>query len=280
VTAADAIRPVQWPATIAGAVVAAGVSFALNAFAAGIGLAVASTAPTWRDSSSWLWLVSGLYLLFVALCAFGIGGYIAGRLCAPEAIARTPESEFRDGLRGLVMWGLATILAALMALGLAASAAPALSPSGNSNSTSVAGENIIASELDELFRSNRPIPDISYRRAEAARILLKAGSRTGIGSADRDYLGVITANAAGLDLDRAQDRVARVIGESRTELHRARVAAVLQAFFIGAALFAGAAIAWLGAVEGGHDRENNIYPLWDWSFRRPARPRPPGAAPV
>src|SRR3954471_24030615 len=38
---------VRWRAIIAGAVVASGVSFTLHAFAAGIGLSVMSSAPTW-----------------------------------------------------------------------------------------------------------------------------------------------------------------------------------------------------------------------------------------
>src|SRR5581483_4119187 len=74
---------VQWSAIFAGAVGAAGLSFALHAFATGVGLSAASTAPTWREASSWLALVGGLYLLFVALMAFGLGGYIAGRLRSP-----------------------------------------------------------------------------------------------------------------------------------------------------------------------------------------------------
>jgi hypothetical protein len=37
---------------------------------------------------------------------------------------------------------------------------------------------------------------------------------------------------------------------------------VLQAFFIGAALMVGAAIAWLTAVEGGKDRETGDFFGW------------------
>src|SRR5215475_3204442 len=102
---------IQWPAIFAGAVGAAGLSFALHAFATGIGLSVASTSPTWRDSSAWLSLVGGLYLLFVALTAFGFGGYIAGRMRTPLNTG-TAETEFRDGVHGLITWGFAVILTA------------------------------------------------------------------------------------------------------------------------------------------------------------------------
>ena len=254
----------RWRAILAGAVVASGVSFTLHAFAAGIGLSVMSSAPTWRDSTPLLWVISGIYLLFAALCAFGVGGYIAGRLGARIG-ADTVETEALDGMQGLAVWGLAILIAAVLALGVALAAAPAVSPSGGTGATqSVAGENIIASELDELFRSPRAIPDLTYRRAEAARILLKASSHGGVGSEDRDYLATVIANVTGLDRAGAQDRVERMIAASRVELHKARMAALLQAFSIAAALLVGAAVAWLSAVHGGRDREALLLPIWSW----------------
>ena len=61
---------VQWAPIFAGAVVAAALSFVLHAFAAGIGLSISSTAPTWRDASIALVILSGLYLILVALAAY------------------------------------------------------------------------------------------------------------------------------------------------------------------------------------------------------------------
>jgi hypothetical protein len=266
--AATRVSPVQWPAIFAGAIAAAGVSFTLDAFATGVGLSVLSTSPTWRDSSAGFWFLCALYLLFVALCAFGVGGYIAGRLRAPLGLT-TAEMEFRDGAHGLITWGLAVVMTAILALGVAATASPALAPSGGNGATqSVAGENIIASELDELFRSQRVSPNITYRRAEAARILLKAAGRTGMTNPDRDYLTGIVATDTGLAPADAASRVDHEIAAAKQELHRARVAAVLQAFFIGAALFVGAAVAWFTACEGGRDREQGTSIAWDWSLRR------------
>lgn len=263
--AVPGLRPValvQWPAVFAGAIAAAGVSFTLHAFAAGIGLAVLSTAPTWRDSSSWLWLLSGVYLLATALAAFGVGGYIAGRMRAALSLD-TAEVEFRDGVHGLITWGLAVVMTAIMALGVAATAMPAATGGvGAAGAQSVAGENIIASELDELFRTDRSVPDMNYRRAEAARILLKASGHNGVTNADRDYLTTITAAVTQIPPDMAAQRVNREIAAAKTEIHRARVAGVLQAFFIAAALFVGAAAAWFAACEGGRDRERGMSPVW------------------
>jgi hypothetical protein len=70
----------QWTPVIAGAFGATALSLILVTFAATIGLGVSSTAPTWRDASVALWLLSGLYLMLQAVLSFGFGGYIAGRI--------------------------------------------------------------------------------------------------------------------------------------------------------------------------------------------------------
>ena len=136
--------------------------------------------------------------------------------------------------------------------------------------TSVAGENIIASELDELFRTDRKLDDadFAYRRSEAARILLKSSSHNGVPAQDRDYLSVLTATITGLAPPDADARVNRAIAESKDEIHRGRVAAVLQAFMAAAALLVGFAISWFAASEGGREREAGYIPVWDWSYRR------------
>jgi hypothetical protein len=258
--------PVQWRAILAGTAVAAGLSFTLHAFAAGIGLSVLSTAPTWRDSSALLWTLSGVYLLFVAIAAFAVGGYMTTRLRSPMGVT-SRETECNDGLHGLTTWGLAILVTAVLALGGAALTTPAMAPSGAAGaSQSVAGENIIALELDELLRGPREVSNLSYRRAEAARILLKANSHAGVSNPDRDYLASLAASVTGIDAAAAQERADRAVTAARDELRKARTAAVLQAFFIGAALLVGAAIAWLTAVEGGKDRETGDF--FGWPARR------------
>ncbi|HSM97182.1 MAG TPA: hypothetical protein VLT91_14150 [Rhizomicrobium sp.] len=270
-TAAEAPL-IDWRAIIAGAVVAAGISFMLVAFGSAIGLSVASTAPTWRDSSAWLWSLSGLYLVFVALCSFGFGGYVAGRMRSRLRPIVAGEIEFRDGMHGVVAWALAILIGAVIALAGSAVASRAMAPSGGPSgvTSSVASENIIASELDELFRTDRALTDadFTYRRAEAGRILLKSSSHAGVPNEDRDYLSNMTATITGLSPADADARVNRVIAESRDEIHRARAAAVLQAFMVAAGLLIGLAVSWFSAEEGGREREAGYVPVWDWSWRR------------
>jgi len=260
---------VQWSALLAGAVAASGISFTLVAFGTGIGLAVASASPTWRDSSPALWMLSGLWLVLIALAAFGFGGYIAGRMRAPLRLATGPETEFRDGIHGLIMWGLAVLFTAV--IGIAGTVA--LSPTGSA-AISSAAEAAIAPDVDALLRSSRAVPDagIAYRRGEVSRILLRANSAAGVSSDDRDYLAAVVADRSGMTLPRAAALTERTIGLAAIDLHRARVAAVIESFMICAALLIGAAVAWYSAVEGGRDRERGTLPVWEWRFaaRRPA----------
>lgn len=271
----ETVRPasfVDWPAIIGGGAIATGVSSTLLAFGSGIGLAVASASPTWRESSPWLWLLSGVFLILVALAAFGFGGYAAGRMRAPSALRTERETHFRDGMHGLFTWGLAIFITALLALAGAAIGASGAAPQGGAGpAASVASETALATELDELFRDARmPAADLELRRAEAGRILLKASSHDGVSVDDRAYLASMVAAQSRIRPEDAAARVDRVVAESKEALHRARVAAVLQAFMVAAALLIGAAVAWFSAIEGGKDRERGVIPVWRWSWRERA----------
>jgi hypothetical protein len=268
---AGTLRFIDWGAIIAGGVIAAGISFTLIAFGSGIGLSIASTSPTWRDSSPWLWLLSGLYLIFVALCSFGFGGYAAGRMRLPRALSEARENAFRDGMHGLAMWGLAILISAVLALLAIQDISRQMAPSGGAAgpASSVAGENILASELDELFRSYHyaPGPNIAYERAEAARILLKSSRHRGIPPDDRAWLSHVVSTRAGVSGQEADARANQIVAESRDEIVRARDAAVMEAFLVCVALLVGAAVAWFAAEEGGRDRELGRVPDWSWALR-------------
>jgi hypothetical protein len=260
---------IQWTPAAAGALAAAALAFVLHTFAGAIGLAVSSTAPTWRDASLGLQLASGLYLVLVAIAAFGIGGYIAGRMRAPIA-GSDDEIEFRDGTQGLLVWGIAMVLTVLMAWGSAQSLTRLAAPSGPS-AQSVAGENIIAYDLDRLFRAEKRPPnvDVSYARSEAARILLTSASHRGIASDDRAYLIRLTAANTGLAAPEAEKRVDTIIAQARDNIRKARRAAVILAFMAGAAALLGAAVAWFAACAGGRHRDRGTGPAMMWGWNGP-----------
>jgi hypothetical protein len=263
---------VHWKPVIAGAISAAALSFVLITFGAGLGLAVSSTSPTWRDTSEWLWVLSGVFLIFTALVSFGFGGYVAGRMRARIAtVAAADEMDFRDGMHGLLVWGLAIVFAAILAVAGASAVSPAAAPA--SATESVAGENTIAYELDQLFRSDRPLrdPNIVYTRAEAARILLTSSGHSGVSAEDRDYLTRLVASRADVPDQEAAARVERAIPAAHDALKRARQSGVMIAFMTAAALLLGAVVAWYAAREGGREREIGGAPVWRWSLVRQLR---------
>jgi hypothetical protein len=263
---------IQWTPAIAGALAAASLAFVMHSFAAAIGLAVSSTAPTWRDASVALQLLSGLYLVVAAIISLGIGGYIAGRMRAPLA-ASADEVEFRDGTHGLLVWAIAVILTVLMTWATAQSLTRLAAPSGPS-AQSVAGENVIAYDLDRLFRAEkRPAnADLTYARSEAARILLTTASHRGLASDDRAYLVRLTAAHTGLAPPEAEKRVETIITQARDNIGKARRASVILAFMAGAAALLGAAVAWFAACAGGNHRDGTSTFSMTWGWNGPRLP--------
>src|SRR5215467_4846512 len=93
VPVAAAVPFPEWGPIIAGGIAAAALALVLHAFALAIGLSVSSTAPTWRDTSFALVLLSGLYLILAALASYGLGGYLAG-LVRVQGVSRD-DSDLR-----------------------------------------------------------------------------------------------------------------------------------------------------------------------------------------
>jgi hypothetical protein len=259
---------VQWGPAISGAFAAAALAFVLQSFGAAVGLAISSTSPTWRDSSASLEVLSGLYLVLVAIAAFGLGGYLAGRLSAPRQAA-VDETEFQDGLLGILVWAIAIILTVFMTWAATASLGR-LTSSGSSSGQSqlTTGETLIAYDLDRLFRAERRSnADLTYARAEAARILLTSAGHTGVAPEDRAYLVRLTATHTGLSAADAEARVNTIIPQARSSIRKARQAAVILAFMAGAAALVGAAVAWVTATVGGEHRDGRSAPPAWWGLR-------------
>lgn len=266
---------VQWTAVFAGALVASAFFLLLLAFGAALGLSVASSAPTWREASPTLSILSGLYLVLTGLVSFGFGGYVAGR-CRTKwaAVPHNDFVEFRDGTHGLVSWALAVVITAVVAVGISGVAASKATPTSSAPGTST-GESLMAYDLDRLFRSDRPTPaDITYSRAEASRILLTAGSRAGIAQDDREFLTRLVASRTGLAPAEADRRVQEAIPSASLAIKRARQSGVIAGFSIAAALLVGAAVAWYSAHLGGQHRDETNYPL-RWELRRTLSPTLP-----
>jgi hypothetical protein len=260
---------VQWSPVIAGAIAAAALSFVLIMFGAALGLSVASPSATWRDASAALALVSGLWLLLTALASFGLGGYLAGRLRTTWAapVPSEDELDFRDGVHGLLVWGLAIIIGTV----LAAAAAGSLLPRPTANlaaPTAATAEPLLAFELDRLFRSDRrpDAPEDPEVRAQAARIITSSLGHSDIAADDRAYLVRLVSARTGLSQPDAERRVTTVLAQAREAVSRARRSAVILAFMSAASLLLGAAVAWFAAGWGGRHRDSTTVPSF-WMRR-------------
>jgi predicted transcriptional regulator len=270
---------VTWGQAIAGAIAASALAFVLDSFGLAVGLALSSTSPTWRDTSFALVLLSGLYLVLAALASYGLGGYIAGRMRRRYDASELPE--FQDGMHGLLVWGIATLLAGF----IAAVTLPLLPRTPGVAATTpnatnlVPGESLIAFELDRLFRGSerRTGGDLSYDRAEAARILLTTSSHSGMDPTDRTYLARLVATDTGTPATDAERRVDEVAARVKQDISRARSSAVILAFMAGAAAMLGAIAAWAAAVSAGRYRDGRepIPYLLDWSIESRSRATQP-----
>lgn len=256
-------RYLSWTPVILGALIATALSSILLAFGVTIGLGVSSTAPTWRDASAALWILSGLYLILQAALSFGVGGYIAGRTNVGLAALDTAEIEQRDGLHGLAAWALAVVLGVALAAFIGSATLTRPNSNGSSARTSAA-EPLLSYEIDRLFRPLRRAAnvDLLQERAEAGRILLTSSSHSGMSSEDRSYLAQLVAANTGLAGAEAEKRVDAAIATSQASIAKSRRSSVILAFSVAAAILLGAVIAVAAASVGGSHRDGAAMPHW------------------
>ena len=257
-------RYVSWSAIILGALTATALSSILLTFGATVGLGVTSAAPTWRDTSSALWLLSGFYLILQAAISFGVGGYTAGRVSSGVISSNPVETEHHDGLHGLAAWALAVVLGAIIAAALGSAALTRANGNAVSAERTSAAEPLLSYEIDRMLRAvHRPAnSDISQQRAEAGRILLTSSSHSGMSSEDRGYLVQLVAAATGVGGPDAEKRVDSAIANSQTAIARSRRSSVILAFSVAAALLLGAVMSWAAACAGGRHRDGEPMPNW------------------
>ena len=103
-------------AVIAGTVVAVGGSIILTTFAAALGMGSISFGPDGGISTTGL-ILTALVSVVAMVIVYMLGGYITGRLRRRVEVVNTDEVHVRDGLHGLVVWGLGMILSAFVLVG-------------------------------------------------------------------------------------------------------------------------------------------------------------------
>jgi len=261
-------RFVEWSPVVLGALAATALSSVLVGFGVTVGLGISSTAPTWRDASAALAILSGVYLIMQAIISFGVGGYLAGRVRAVAGARATvvEETERADGVHGLGAWALAVVMGAILAT-LIGAVTVSRTSSMRSGAQASAAEPLLSYELDRLFRAGRRAPnvDLSAERSEAGRILLTTSSHSGVTADDRTYLTQQVGALTGLSPADSERRVDNALANAKTAIARTRRSSIIVAFSIATAVLLGAVAAWAAACAGGRHRDGA--PLPDWMAR-------------
>jgi len=167
---------VDWAAVLAGAVLATAIGLILMTFGAGLGLSVTSPYEGEGASPALYAIAAGVWVLWVQLVSFSIGGYVAARLRQRQPELTEHEVDVRDGLHGALVWGVGVIAAGMISFATLGGAAAAASDSASSNVTAsiaqAAGEEIDQAAAEEpAVNANAADESLSERRAEVARKL-------------------------------------------------------------------------------------------------------------
>jgi hypothetical protein len=259
------VSAVAWPAIIAGAFVATAVTILLVALGTGIGLSSVSPVSGANPTATTFGVLAAIWLILVNWIAFGLGGYVTGRLRTKHVQLHTDEVFFRDTANGFVTWALASVIA----VGFLASGVSSILGAGTHAAATVAsgaaspgGQNGYL--VDTLFRPAQPgsLPATNGEtRAEAMRILATGLDGT-VSSDDRSYLVQLVAARSGVSQTVAQQRVDGALSAEQTAVEKAkqaanaaRKAAAAFSFFTFFSMLIGAFIACVAAAIGGRQRD-------------------------
>jgi hypothetical protein len=273
--AADNSSYVDWPAIIAGIVIASAISLVLLSFGSAIGLSFVNFHAGPDVPVIWIAIAAGTWLLWVEVSSFMAGAYVAGRMRRRHHDATEDEADVRDGAHGLLVWAGALVVGGLIAVGgisAAANAVGAAASTITNAAATVADDTGSAIDpnvyfVDQLFRpsptaTTAPAADTSAVRAETGRILAEGALGDGVSDPDKAYLAQVVATNTGLSADEANARVTEVLAavdkakaDAAAAAETARKTAVLAAFMTAASLLVSAAGAYWAAQMGGNHRD-------------------------
>ena len=135
---------VSWGAILAGAVVAAAMGIVLLTLGAGLGLIAVSPWEGRGVSGATLGIGTIVWSIIVQIIAFGLGGYLAGRLRTKWANLHGDEIYFRDTAHGVVTWGLGTLVGMFLLASAAGNIAQKAGEVGAAASGAIGGTAMLA----------------------------------------------------------------------------------------------------------------------------------------
>jgi hypothetical protein len=252
---------VSWAAVFAGAFATSALSLILLALGTGVGLSSLSPWSSAGVSESTVTKGAIVWLILTQIVAAAMGGYLAGRLRTKWVSVHTHEVYFRDTAHGFLVWSVSLVLTTAF---LASGATSMISGNAarNDAGATAAGEarpDPYGYFVDSLFRSDRPVADLSADAALHAEVglILARGLREGyVPSADTAYLAQLVAARTGMDQTEARRRVSEVLNQARQAADDARRATAHFLYWMFLALLIGAFCASYTATIGGRQRDN------------------------
>jgi hypothetical protein len=271
---------VDWCAILGAVIISAASLTILTAF--GVALGFASVSP-WTSNPSGTTLIVGAAAWFAitALYAGAVGGYITGRLRKPSVGVSTDERTTRDGVHGLIAWGLGLLLSGMLATYVFTSAINKAADvtaqaAGPALSEAVKGAGSKASDFLSYYvdRSLRPggtpPPNTAPGedvRPEIARLLTRSLDGN-ISDDDRAYLARVIAQRTGLGDADAKARVdqmlndahaayQKTVDQAKSAAEKARKAAIETTTWFAIVTLLAAILSWFAAVIGGRHRDQS-----------------------
>ncbi len=255
-----AVPGVSWAAVIAGAVASLALTLVLLSFGAGMGFAVVSPWGHSGVSATTFKIGTGLYFIVMAMISSAIGGYLAGRLRTKWIGVQTTEVYFRDTAHGFLAWAAASVLGAVLLVSPASSLIGGTLSGATQAAANSAQTSPLDGYVDTLLRPDNPSAqgqqDPAATRAEMARLFTTSfHNGSDLSATDRSYVAKVVSARTGLSQADADKRVNDLVTQVKTDMDKARKAAMQIAIWLTLSLFIGAFSASLAATEGGGLRD-------------------------
>jgi hypothetical protein len=279
---------VEWGSVLAGAVLAAAISFVLLTFGAAIGLSAASPWPNSGVSAKVIASLAVFWAMAQQIGAYIAGGYVAGRMRS-RWHETGHEAEFRDGLHGGLVWAVGVVLTAALLLSAVGSVAKTGTEVAGQTAAAYAAStsNPMDAVLDTMVRPTTgaaaptpgagaaaaPAPRMraasgDENRAEMSRMIAGSVASGSLSTTDRAYLAQLVAQRSGISQQEAERRVDDAITAARRAADQARRAGILTGFVTAAGLILSLGAAWWAAMRGGHHRDNSIPARFEFGDQR------------
>src|SRR5262245_11894087 len=273
---------VDWSAVIAGAVLAAALSFVLLTFGTTIGLSATSPWPNSGLSAKVVASIAVLWAMTLQIGSVMAGAYVAGRMRS-RWHEKGQEAEFRDGLHGGLVWAVGVLISALLVFATAGVVARiGTHVAANATSSATSGSGAMDTALDAMLRPTGTAlvnastsPTTSSRggggedtRAEMSRILAGSVTSGSITSENRARLAQLVSQRTGVSQQEAERRVDDAVNAARAAADKARRAAVLTGFVTAAGLILSLGAGWWAAMRGGHHRDTSVPARFTFGDRR------------